>query len=237
MKINSVIIPKKFKIGNYIIELKNEILGKIITPDEQGNSYFRGNIYRILVKLKKRNANLFDVKEFILDLYLKGIKDARQLSKEELGLFYFIRDVKDMKDTKKRMLFIGYENNYISTIKNTLSQFSKCDSIELSKNIELYDENKYLEIYNKIIKKSKDYNKIIIDIPNVYLLRDKENTKKIIDYFLSKDKKVLLLVNRYTNVFLELLGDKYKDNIIDRKYIIYSGYDQTIVNKIKTVLF
>lgn len=237
MKLNLVVIPKKFKIDNYIIELKNEILGRIIIPENNEYSYFRGNIYRILVKLNKRNANLLDLKEFILSLYLRGIKDARQLSKEELGLFYFIKDVKDMTDNTKTMLFIGYKNNYVSTIKNTLSQFSRCDSIELQKNIELYDENEYNKIYDDIIKKSENYNKIIIDIPNVYLLRDKEKTKKILETLMSKDKKILLLVNRYVDVFLQLFGDEYKNNIINRKYILYSGNDQTVVNKMKQILF
>lgn len=237
MKFEPVVITKNFKVGNYRVTLKDEIIGRIITPDKSGNSYFRGNIYRILLDLGKREASIKDVKEFILDIYLKGIRNARDLSKEQLALFYFIKDVKDMTDKSKTMLFIGYENNYVSTIKNTLSQFSKCDNIELKKNLELYDEDEYSKIYKSLINKSKDYNKIIIDISNVYLLRGKEHTKKLVDYLLSKDKKVLLLINRYTHVFLEIFGQEYKDNIIDRKYVLYNGHDQSIVNKMKSILF
>ena len=237
MKLEPVVITKNFKVGNYIIKLKDEIIGRIITPDNYGNSYFRGNIYRILLDLGKREASLGDVKEFILDLYLKGIKNARDLTKEELALFYFIKDVKDMTDKKKTMLFIGYEHNYVSTIKNTMSQFSRCECIELKKNLEMYQEYEYDKMFNSLIKKANDYDKIILDIPNVYLLRNKYNTKKLIDHLLSQDKKVLLLINRYTHVFLEIFGDKYKDNIIDRKYVIYNGHDQSIVNHIKKILF
>lgn len=236
MKYTLVVIPKTFNIGNYIIKLKNEIVGRIITPD-RGNSYFKGDIHRLLFELNIRNAKIEDVKTWILDIYLKGIRNAYELTNKELALFYFIKDVKDMKDPRKTMLFIGYENNYVSTIKNTLSQFSKCDSIELKKNLELYEEKEYDKVYKSLINKADDYSKIIIDITNVYLLRGKEKTKKLVDYLLSKDKKVLLLVDRYTTAFLEIFGEEYKDNIIDRRHVLYTGFDQSIVNHMKRILF
>lgn len=237
MKIESVIIPKKFKVGNYLVKLKDELIGRIVVSDDN-QLYFKGNIHRILIKFGITNVvSINDIKEWILDIYLKGIKNGKSLTKEELAMFYFIQDVKDMSDDRKTMFFIGYKNAHFLTIKNTLSQFSRCDSIDLVKNIELYDESEYEELYNSIIDKAKDYNKIIIDITNVYLLRGKYKTKKLIDYLLSQDKKVLLLIDRYMDVFLQLYGEEYKDNIINRDYILYSGHDQSIVNRIKQVLF
>lgn len=237
MKIESVIIPKKFKVGNYLVKLKDELIGRIVVSDDN-QSYFKGNIYRILIKFGITNVvSINDIKEWILDIYLKGIKNGKSLTKEELAMFYFIQDVKDMSDDRKTMFFIGYKNAHFLTIKNTLSQFCRCDSIDLVKNIELYDESEYEELYNSIIDKAKDYNKIIIDITNVYLLRGKYKTKKLIDYLISQDKKVLLLIDRYMDVFLQLYGEEYKDNIINRDYILYSGHDQSIVNRIKQVLF
>ena len=238
MKMISMIIPKKFKVGDYLIKLKDELAGQLCISANDNDSYFKGSIYRILIKFGVHNIkSVDDIKEWILNIYLKGINNAYLLNKEELALFYFIKDVKDTTDNKKTMLFIGYEHNHIITIKNTLSQFSKCDSISLIKNLELYDEREYEKIYKDIIDKANEYNKIIIDITNVYLLRDKYKTKKLIDYMLENNKKVLLLINRYTDTFLKIFGEQYKNNIIERSYILYNGYDQSIVNHIKKILF
>lgn len=239
MKLKQMIIPKKFEVENYLIKLKDDLAGSLyISEDKDDESCFKGNIYRILIKFGIHNVeSLNDLKKWILDIYLKGINNGKSLNKEELALFYFIQDVKDTTDTQKRMLFIGYDHSHFITIKNTLSQFSKCDGINLPKNLELYNEYEYDNIFESIIKTANEYNKIIIDITNVYLLRDKYNTKKIIDYLLSKDKKVLLLINRYTDVFLKIFGEEYKNNIIERSYLIYNGFDQSIINHIKKILF
>lgn len=239
MKLMRMVIPKTFKIDNYRIELKDRIDGDLYIDKKE--SYFKGNNHKIIIKLNNDmsydSIYLSDIKNCILDIYLKGIHDGNSLNKDELSIFYFITNVKDLDNMKNDMIFIGYEHNYISTIKNVLSQICKCDSINLSKNLELYHDDEYKNIYNTLIRKTDKYSKIVIDITNVYLLKDKYNTKNLIDYLLSKHKKILLIVNGYRSKFLEIYGSEYEDKIIDRDYIIYSGFDQVTINRIKKVLF
>lgn len=235
--LKEITIPKSFKVNNYIINLKEELPGKIIV-DEKSDMFFKpythGNI-----KLNGTFTTLIDEIVYrILEIYKKGIKNFPDLKKEELAIFYMIDNVKNMLK-KNKIFIIGYKNNYMRTIKSALSKFNtNCTGIELKHNLELYIDD-YEEIYEYItgLIEKFNYDRVVLDITNLYIKSDYENTKRILEYLYSNNKKILILVDGDMSKFRKIFGEKYDDYVIDRKLVIYSGSSKTVTNRIIEVLF
>lgn len=140
------------------------------------------------------------------------------------------------------ILIIGYEHNYPNTIKNTLKEVNfKCDVLLLPKNIELYKKGAkqvdFKPIFEKIQNKIKEgkYSKFVLDVPNLTLNTQYENTNEIINYLLNKGKLMILSggnISRFERVF----GEKYSSIVIERDSVIRYGSHNLTKNKILSIL-
>ena len=244
-KSNKILVPKSFKSsdGNYMIELKDSIHG--YSEIGYDTKIFRGSypVFEINVDNSDRLEIVLELKDRIIDIYKRGIKNKSELSSEELVLFYFIKEVKDIsRNTQKDMLVIGYDYNNLSSIKSVALKFGiTCDHLDTNKNVELYNENDFESIYKSFIRKTNKnkYNKFILDITNLYLPTDYSNTKKIINQIKNFDGKILFLIDHFDTTydrFVKVIGEEYKDSVVDKTKFLYA--EQSLyLYKIKRILF
>lgn len=238
----SVDIPKKFKVGNVSVELKNELKGKAINCYD--TSYFKDYNSSIIIEIdlvRSRQVKTL-VKKKILEIYKKGIEDKRNLTPSELNVFYLVKDV-TVKSEENRVFLIGYKNNSISSIKSTVLKFNvDCDYVELPRNMELYQDDKWDHLYNAIVDKviHRQYNRFIIDITNLFINTTYDNTKKVVEYIESVQGRILFLVPKMEGCskdrFIKIFGEKYIDCVMDKNSFIYTEYDSTIIPKIGKIL-
>lgn len=246
-KSNKIIIPESFKSkdGKLIIKLKSKIIAHS-EIDEDGKFVIGAiPIFEIKINSIKREDVVDELKEKIINSYKKYVLERKQLSQEELVLFYYIKDIKFSSDIKRNTnnntLIFAYDDD-IFNIKNTILKFdTNCDHFNIYKNIELYNIDEYEKMYKKFVNKcnKNKYNKFILDISNLYLDKDYNNTKKIIEYIESTNGKILFLIPRLSSTeerFIKIFGEKYKDCIIDKEKYLHPN--QTLaLYKIKTILF
>lgn len=246
--LEEVIIPKNFSIDNYNVTLKNDVEGVI--QEREDGVFFKSYIDCVTIKLDnsfrlprtgklKPNRYISEVQKIILDIYIKFTEHMEPLSKYEFPIFYLIDDVKNTWKSST-MLFIGYKNNYVATIRKTLNRFNiNCNTIELDKNIELYQDD-YDSIFKKIIDKiesNKNYNKIIVDITNLHIKSNYNNTKRLLNYLKFKNMRILILLDGEIEKFESIFGTELSSNIIDRNLVIQAGTSNRVTNKILEVLF
>lgn len=147
-----------------------------------------------------------------------------------------------MNDKKAKgipnLLIIGYEHNYLKTMKRTMTQLCcHVDILKFVKNVEVLSDEEFEKTFKRIkdtIKKGQ-YDKIVFDITNL-CLRDYTKTKKVISYLESTGKNVLLLSSGDLYKFRDIFGQSYMDKAMTKHNIIYSGSDSTIVQRIRQIL-
>lgn len=244
-KSNKIRIPKSFKSedGELRIELKDGITG--FTEISYDERLFKSSfpVFTLNIENEDKSKVVKEIKEKIINIYKKGIKEKIKLTSTELTIFYFIKNVKSTQTSKSNnALVIGYENNSINSIKNIVLKFNtNCDCFEMPKNIELYTDKTYGLLYDSFIVKCKNkkYNKFIFDITNLYLPTDYSKTKKFIDYIESTNSKILFLIDHADtsyDKFIDIFGNKYMNCVIDKTKYLYAEQN-LILYKIENILF
>lgn len=238
-------IPETFICNNYEVHLHNKLVGRIICSEDveykflsdDNNSKF---ILDITYEDTKNINNLIErLKYMILNAYNT---ERSSLQNYDIVLSSLIDYVID-KSKCIKTLFIGYDFNYPLTITTTLEKCNfECDKILLKKNIELYDpsmtnlDNDFTSIFENIHNtvEENNYERFVIDIPNLTLRSKYKNTKNVLNYLSSKNKKIMLIVPNHNGIE-SIFGDYYL-NCIDKKYLINYYNDLLTQNMIKNIL-
>lgn len=240
-----IVIPKIFEYDSYIFHLKRELKGQLIITN---NSYqFRGDSNKIIIN------GLMPISEYEIINKLKNKivtaynnNSINKLSNEDKVLFELIDYVMDKTKNRKKVLFIGYKYNYPNTIK-TIVQICNfdCETFLLSQNIELYNprvrlvDNNCDTIFKSIMGtvENGNYDNYIVNVPNLNLIADDyTNTKKLLSYLKSKNKKMIILHSNSKNRFNKIFGTTYDDIIMEENYFIKYGRCEVVKNKIKDML-
>lgn len=147
-----------------------------------------------------------------------------------------------MESRGKEVLFIGYNHNYIESVKATLHGLKfTCDTIVLNKNIDapvVKGDKSFNEVF-KLIKsklKNKRNIRVVLDIPNL-CLESFKNTNTLIDYFKSKNSKLLLMYTGDRSKFIKVLGEDNYKIAIDKKLVVFCGKDSTVKDNINKVIY
>lgn len=245
-KSNKIIVPESFKSsdGKIIVRLKNKITAQSFIEDEEKIVIGAMPIFEISVKNVNKEDIVKELKERIVNSYKKFIINKEPLTHEELVLFYHIKNIKavdNFRDTKNNTLVLAYDSESFN-IKNIILKFNtNCDCFDISKNIELYNDEEYDKLYKRLVNKCNKtkYNKFIIDMPNLYMSKDYNKTKQILDFAKSNDMRLLILLDRSDYCkerFNKIFGNDYDNCIIDKEK--YMNPNQTLaLYKIKSILF
>lgn len=243
-KINKITIPKSFKSkdGKYKIILKDKIKGMSEIIDNKRKFISSYPIFELEIENIDKEDIILELKEKIIEIYEHGITDLESLTPGELCVFYYIKNIINYNNFNKEdsVLIIGYKSNYIDIMKNTITKFNiKCNNFEIEKNIELYMNKNFDQLYISFLKIANDYNKFVIDLTNLYLPTNYEKTKKIINYIESNNGDILFLIDHIDtsyDKFIKIFGDKYKDCVLDKMEFIYPNKSFALY-KIKNILF
>lgn len=243
-----IIIPKIFEYEDYIFHLKKEIKGTI-TIFNSDTCQFKGDCNRIIIDKKKilTEEEMEElVKNKIADIYLDNIDGFSEISEKDLPFFDTVDYIIPKNKVRPKVLFIGYKFNYPDTIRDTLQRANfDCDSLVFEQNIELYNpkarlvDNKPDHIFEMITDKVETgkYDNYVLDIPNLAIMsNDYTNTKKLLSYLKSKNKKMIILNPGTITKFNMIFGNDYDNMIMDEKSIIRCGTHEIIKKQISNIL-
>lgn len=243
-----MIIPKIFEYDNYIFHLKKEIKGSL-TIFTDNSCQFKGDLNRIVIDKKKiltEEEMQEEVKKKISDTYFDNVDGFDEINGKDLPFFDTIDYVVSKNKSRPKVLFIGYKFNYPDTIKDSIQRANfDCDTLILEQNIELYNpkarlvDNKPDHIFEMITDKVEmnRYDNYVLDIPNLALTyNDYTNTKKLLSYLKSKNKKMIILNGGSFTKFSRIFGDDYDHMLMDEKYLIRCGKHELIKTQISNIL-
>lgn len=244
----TIVIPKIFDYNNYVFHLKKDLKGNLAIFTSN-TCQFKGDSGNIIID-KNRVYECIEMcnllKEKITNAYLKSINIDEELSDEDRTFFNLIDYVVDKSKIRPKVLFIGYKYNYPETIKNTLEKSNfDCEYLLLDQNIELYSpkvrttNNDSAPIFKMITDRvDKDnYDNIVVDVPNLGVMtNDYTNTKRLLSYLKSKNKKMIILNAGTKTKFDTIFGTEYDDIVISERYLTQCGHHKSIRTKIRSIL-